>query len=535
MNMDDRTNARDFEQETLRMILDNMPVMISVFDHEGRLLRANPEWERVLGWTVADAQQLDILTELYPDPERRHLALDFIRRAEHRWQDFTVRTRHGTDLEVSWARFRLSDGSRIGFGIDVTERKRDETQRESLLASERLARAKAERTLERLNAIQSITDSALMHLSLEDLLKELLTRLRRALETEFASVLLLDKDDQQLYLRAFSGLSVGASLRVPLGTGVSGRIVAEGQPVIIDDVSSIDLSGIKGMAPSAIRAMMSSAMGAPLRVTGETIGVVFVSSREPRHFTEEDLQLLLLVADRAAPAIERSRLLETIRSSRAETENLSRRLLAAQEEERRRLAIELHDELGQILTAIKINLESKCRVAAVAPHLVDTLTSVDQAMDRVRTLALALRPSVLDDLGLAAALRWYVDRVARENGIEIHLSIDAVGKLDPLLEITCFRVAQESLTNIVRHAAARQVRFHLRVVGDGVQLCIHDDGVGFDSVGVRARALDGASLGILGMQERATLAGGYLHVSSEPGKGTEVCAWFPRHPGRAMP
>jgi len=280
---------------------------------------------------------------------------------------------------------------------------------------------------------------------------------------------------------------------------------------------------------------MSSAMGAPLRVAGETIGVVFVSSRERRQFSEEDLQLLLLVADRAAPAIERGRLLEAIRSSRAETENLSRRLLAAQEEERRRLAIELHDELGQILTAIKINLESKCRVAAVAPHLADTLTSVDQAMDRVRTLALSLRPSVLDDLGLAAALRWYVDRIARENDIDIHLSIDAVGKLDPLLEISCFRVAQESLTNIVRHAAATQVRFNLRVVGDGVQLCIHDNGVGFDSVAVRARALDGASLGLLGMQERATLAGGHLHVTSEPGKGTDVCAWFPRHGSRAMP
>jgi PAS domain S-box-containing protein len=537
MDINHRTNAHDPEQETLRMILDNMPVMISVFDHEGRVVRANREWERVLGWTVREAQELDILAELYPDPEHRQLALEFIRRAEHRWQDFRVRTRDGRDLDVSWARFRLSDGSRIGFGIDITERKRGERQRESLLASERLARAKAERTLERLRAIQSITDSALVHLSLEELLEELLTRLRRALETEFASVLLLDKEDQQLYLRAFSGVDMGTSVRVPVGKGVSGRIVAEGQPVIIDDLSTIDISGIEGMPPSAYHAMatMSSAMGAPLRVGADAIGAVFVSSREPRHFTEEDLQLLLLVADRAAPAIERSRLLEAIRSSREELENLSRRLLAAQEEERRRLAIELHDELGQILTAIKINLESKCQLAAIAPHLADTLDSVNQAMDQVRTLALALRPSVLDDLGLAAALRWYVDGFARENGIETDLFIDPLDKLDPALEITCFRIAQESLTNIVRHAGARSVRFNLRAVGDGIQLCIHDDGVGFDPVRVRARALEGASLGLLGMQERATLAGGRLLVSSEPGVGTDVCAWFPRQRSPAAP
>ena len=537
MNVDEDTKARDPEQETLRMILDNMPVMISVFDEKGRLIRANREWERALGWTVAEAQQLDILAELYPDAEHRRLALDFIRRAEHRWQDFRVRARNGTDLDVSWARFRLSDGARIGFGIDVTERKRGERQRDALLASERLARTKAERTLARLHAIQTITDSALVHLSLEELLDELLTRLRLALETDFASVLLLAKEDQQLYLRAFSGVDMGPSVRIPVGKGVSGRIVAQGHPVIIDDLSTIDISGIEGMPSSAYQAMatMSSAMGAPLRVGAEAIGAVFVSSRKARHFTEEDLQLLLLVADRVAPAIEQSRLVEAIRSSREELEKLSRRLLAAQEEERRRLAIELHDELGQILTAIKINLESKCRSAGISAHLSDTLHSVDKAMDQVRALALALRPSVLDDLGLAAALRWYVDRFARETGIDTHLSIDAVGKLDPVLEITCFRVAQESLTNIARHARARQVRFNVRVIGQGIQLCVHDDGVGFDPVDVRARALAGASLGLLGMEERATLAGGHLHVMSEPGKGTDVCAWFPRQPGGSAP
>jgi signal transduction histidine kinase len=112
------------------------------------------------------------------------------------------------------------------------------------------------------------------------------------------------------------------------------------------------------------------------------------AGRDPvaRRFTDEELELLLLVADRAAPAIERGRLLETINSGRDELENLSRRLLAAQEEERRRLAVELHDELGQILTALKINLESKRQSATIAPHLADAIDAVDQAMDRVRDL-----------------------------------------------------------------------------------------------------------------------------------------------------
>jgi PAS domain S-box-containing protein len=529
-------NKSRLQHEALRTILDNMPVMVSVFDASGRLTLANAEWERVLGWTVREAQQLNVLAELYPDPSVYHAALDFIRRAERRWQDFVVRTRDGRSIDVSWARFRLSDGSRIGFGVEITDRKRAEAERVQLLESERLARASAERTLERLRAIQSITDSALMHLSTEQLLQELLTRLRVALDIDFGSVLLLDNADQQLCLRASSGVEIGTALRVPVGKGVSGRIVAEGRPVIIDDLSTIDISGIEGMPPSAEAAMarMSSAMGVPLRVGAETIGAVFVSSRKARHFVDEDLQLLLLVADRVAPAIERSRLLEAVRSSREALENLSRRLLAAQEEERRRLAIELHDELGQVLTAIKINLESKCHVAAVAAHLVDTLHLVEHAMDRVRMLALALRPSVLDDLGLAAALRWHVDQFARESGVETHLCIDSLGKLDPALEITCFRIAQESLTNIARHAAATRVRFNLRATGDGIELHIHDNGVGFDTVCIRARAINGASLGILGMEERATLVGGRLIISSEPGMGTDVYAWFPREPRQVM-
>ena len=260
-------------------------------------------------------------------------------------------------------------------------------------------------------------------------------------------------------------------------------------------------------------------MGAPLRVGDEVIGVVVVSSRRPRRFTDEDLELLLLVADRAAPAVERARLLETIRAGREELENLSRRLLAAQEEERRRLAVELHDELGQILTAIKINLESKRRNRRASLRILeDAIASVDQAMDRVRDLALDLRPSVLDDLGLAAALRWYVDRFAREARAETHLSIDAVAKLDPVLEITCFRLAQE-VADERGAACAGAATSGSTCTSSAIvlELKVRDDGIGFDAAAARARALGGASLGLLGMEERASLAGGRLEVSQRAG------------------
>src|SRR5207245_3613872 len=265
--------------------------------------------------------------------------------------------------------------------------------------------------------IDTITDSAVVHLGVDELLRELLVRLRRLLDADSIGVLLLDEDGKTLYPRAVDGYTHEnfSAIRVRVGTGVTGRIAAEGRPLIVDDYSTVDMSGIEGVAPAAVRAMTRSVMGAPLRIGDRVVGVVAVNTMRPRRFTEEELRLLLLVADRAAPAVEMARLLEKLRAGRERQKALSKRLLTAQEEERRRLAVELHDELGQVLTAVKINLASLQRLPAAATasaHLQDTIASVDQAMERVRDIALDLRPSVLDDLGLPAALRWYVDRFA---------------------------------------------------------------------------------------------------------------------------
>jgi signal transduction histidine kinase len=245
--------------------------------------------------------------------------------------------------------------------------------------------------------------------------------------------------------------------------------------------------------------------------------------------TEDDLLLLKVVASRVAPAIERGNLIETVRAGRERLRLMSRQLLMVQEEERRRIAVELHDELGQALTAVKINLESlerKSGEAAVQGRL-EAIRSVDHAMQRVRNLALELRPSVLDDLGLPAALRWYVDRFARDSRVEAHLSIEAIPPLPADVETACFRVAQEALTNVTRHARARSVWLELRLLPDGLELRVADDGVGFDAAAARERAIHGGSLGLLGMQERVALVGGSYSLRSATGAGTEVRARFP--------
>jgi signal transduction histidine kinase len=145
----------------------------------------------------------------------------------------------------------------------------------------------------------------------------------------------------------------------------------------------------------------------------------------------------------------------------------------------------------------------------------------------VRDLALDLRPSVLDDLGLPAALRWHVDRFARNAEVEAHVAVDAMPELAPELEIACFRVAQEALTNVARHARARHVWLELRLVAEGLELCVRDDGIGFEAEPGRERAAAGVSVGLPGMQERVSLVGGELEVKSTAGQGTEVRARFP--------
>jgi PAS domain S-box-containing protein len=208
-----------------------------------------------------------------------------------------------------------------------------------------------------------------------------------------------------------------------------------------------------------------------------------------------------------------------------------RRSLEAQENERRHLARELHDEIGQVLTAVKIRLQAiqqAPRRATRTALLAEGHDIVNQALEQVRELSLGLRPSLLDDFGLVTAMRWYVNRVTDHTGLIVHFEADPLEpRLPVVLETTCFRVTQEALTNVLRHAAARQVTVELRRQGDSLRLTIQDDGVGFDVRNILEQAMHGASLGLLGIHERVLLAGGQINIQSAPAQGTQITVCFP--------
>jgi PAS domain S-box-containing protein len=228
---------------------------------------------------------------------------------------------------------------------------------------------------------------------------------------------------------------------------------------------------------------------------------------------------------------ERKRTEQRLQESNEKLQLMSRRLVESQETERRHIARELHDEVGQTLTVAEMNLQAMVQSSRAAPltrRLKESLQAVERVLAQVRDLSLSLRPSMLDDLGLESALRWYTSRQAELSGLQAEFQADALeDRLDPIIETACFRVAQEALTNVVRHSQARAVNVALRKQNGHLHLVVGDNGVGFDVEALRQQAVQGASLGLLSMEERATLVDGRLELKSTVGQGTEVHAWFP--------
>ncbi len=377
--------------------------------------------------------------------------------------------------------------------------------------------------VEKLQAIQALVDSGYGPGRVETL-QQLLRRTCELVGAEAASVVANEDSGARLVPLAKHGKAADSLVEMLL-SGELLRKLAEGmQPLVLDRSSA---SPWVANLPPGIHA----AMVAPLVSEGNLAGVAVVGSSQPACFGKEQMQLFQLVADRAGSILEHTSLFEQVRAGRERSQILAQQLMEAQEAERRHLARELHDEIGQALTAIKINLQAVCRSvkeSAASGRLEESIGIVDRVLQQVRNLSLDLRPSLLDDLGLAAALRWYLDRQAKRAGFSAEFAADPPEIRAPArLETACFRVAQEALTNVVRHAQAKQVRAELRQHDNQLELRIQDDGIGFDVAAARQRAARGQSLGLLGMQERVLLIGGRIEIDSDTGRGTTIAVRFP--------
>ncbi len=263
-----------------------------------------------------------------------------------------------------------------------------------------------------------------------------------------------------------------------------------------------------GAPPASLR--MRRADGATFRAT--------LTAARVRH--EGRRGTLLVVRDLTGA----ERMRDELAAGNRELHALAARVFTVQEDERRRISRDLHDDIGQSVTAMKLAAGSALGEADPdrrRDDLEDVLVLADATLERLRDLSILLRPPQLDALGLEAALRWHADRLLRHAGIALSLDIDALpARPHPAVEQACFRIAQEALTNVMRHAGATGVEVRLHAGDGGLHLQVRDDGAGFAPA-------DARGLGLVIMRERAHGTGGRLEVATTPGSGTRIEACWP--------
>jgi len=309
-----------------------------------------------------------------------------------------------------------------------------------------------------------------------------------------------------------------------VGLAVYTRQLVVTADILSDPCLTLPATVRAGLERTPVRAVLAL----PLLHDGQVIGALSIGAELGRTFDAEALALVRFFADYVTTALANAQLYAEVQASQIRQQDLSRQLLEVQEAERRRIAHELHDEAGQLLAAVHLALEAN--LIGLPPQFREGFDQVRGHLDAIETqlrcLAHELRPTILDDLGLLPALQGLAQRVAKRTGLCIRVDNALAGRLAPAVETALYRIMQEGLTNISKHAAATHVDLELWQDDKRVHGLIRDDGVGFvveqvmDHTGPRG-------LGLLGIQERLEVLGGTLQITSAPGQGTTLQITLP--------
>jgi PAS domain S-box-containing protein len=382
-------------------------------------------------------------------------------------------------------------------------------------------------------AVAELGRRALAELDLAVVLDSAVETVARTLDVGFVKVLERPPDGDSLHLRAGTGWREGLVGQATVGSGAgsqAGFTLASDVPIIVEDLAE---ERRFTAPPLLVEHGVVSGMSVIIGGRDQPWGVLGAHSSTPRRFSDDDVNFLQATANVVAEVIGRVEVEAALHAAHDRERTLRRRLQAhsrvvveAQEAERRRIARELHDEVGQALTGLKMGLEGHehLSTAQIAERVGRAREAAGDLLQRVHNLSLDLRPAILDDLGLRPALLSLIERFGAQTGVDVALHCSGLERrLRPEVETAAYRIVQEALTNVARHGHVRQATVDCVASGVVVRIAVADDGAGFDVGGVPV----GQTSGLAGMEERARSIGGWFWLLSEPGRGTTVVAELP--------
>ena len=406
--------------------------------------------------------------------------------------------------------------------------------------------ARVQARTQQLSILNAVALTVNQSLNLEDILNRALDEVLQLTGIDVIAIFLQNATDGRLELKAYRGLSKEAArlaYQVGMLDGSCGGVIELGKTIVVPDISSYRGRGARSLQKENI----TSLVHVPLMTKGWALGSMCVGTHHTTHFNNEEQKLLDAIGNQIAIAVENARLYADVQRRERVRGELFKKALAAQEDERKRIARELHDEVSQSLTALLYDAEDGLEMEhlpAIKKRLQSICDLTQHTLNNIHKLMFDLRPSMLDQLGLIPALRWLAETRLEPKGVRVNVITDSnpyllSGENDPQrlsteIETALYRVVQEAINNIARHAAARNVEIGLFLDDGNVSVSITDDGIGFD---LRELSMDTIKeidnedfqfsentrgLGLLGMQERIELLGGDLEIDTAPSSGTQI-------------
>jgi PAS domain S-box-containing protein len=509
------------EKQKFQTLSESAPFGMVVIDRDNTFKYINPKFRELFGYDLSEVPTVrSWFIKTNPNLDYRHQVvsnwlsdLRALNPGEGRPHTNKVLCKDGTEKIINFIPVQLETGEILMTCEDITNwtRAEDEIRRRNL----------------ELAALNEIIASVSRSIHLSELLGTLKKVFTGQPEIPMGGIFLYDEPNNRTKLEISWGIP-DASLQEfenIAGEWFRNRRLVHEKEVILDLHHIIDSPHLEGKNSLCI----------PLLVEGEIQGMILLFSTSQDVFREAKIAFFRTLGREIGVAIQNARLFERVLLSREQMQTLSRRLVEVQEAERRYIARELHDEVGQVLTGLKLALEMNVRLSgeAAKASLIEAQSLVNKLMVLIRELSLNLRPAMLDDLGLLPALLWHFERFTAQTNIRVifkHTGLNQRVNLEA--ETAIYRIVQEALTNVARHAKVSEVTVRIWLDEKMLGVQVEDHGIGFNP---EALLNTGTSVGLAGMRERAVLLGGQFTIETSPGAGTRLTAELPIHLKNHLP